>query len=373
MENRKKADWYTQIFRLQSVARKVWRDSRTAACCVKRVPGMNVEIHVNEEKHRAKYAHLMRCASVWQCPVCANQITMRRRDELAKVIRVMMKYTVPVMVSYTVRHQRIDPLHDTLMLLSDSWRDLTVLKSWRSKKNGFEIMGYVRALELTWGTANGWHPHYHVIFFLDLNVCPDAWFQEMQRCWDRVVGINGGSTHTDYALKMSKVYDADEAAAYQQKWGIELSAKKEGGVSDWSIASEMTRGQIAKKTLAPGERLTPFGMMAMMFSDSERGPAYWQYLLKEYGLAIRGQRQLVWSRVPDPRKIAEVTTSDDDQESLLADDPDYSIFMKLSPDEWAAVCKAGYQGVLLDAAADGDDETMLRIITYCRMGERISV
>ena len=40
------------------------------------------EIKYNEERKKAHWSNVQRCGSIWICPVCAKQITEKRREEL---------------------------------------------------------------------------------------------------------------------------------------------------------------------------------------------------------------------------------------------------------------------------------------------------
>lgn len=356
--------FYTSVFHLQRSARRAWPTSRTAACCVRRVGGRSVDVLRDAEKKRAKYQNVMRCGSVWMCPVCAAQLTARRRDDLKKVLDTVGRMTIPVMVTFTVSHQREDPLHDTIALINDSWHDLTALKSWRAPY--YDVFGYVRAFEVTWGPGNGWHPHFHALFFLDVQTCVNKWFEVIKKEWIKIVDRMGGYASEEHGVMLSPVIVDDAVVNYFVKWGLE-------GVESntWSVASEMTRGHVKKARY--GESLTPWGMLDLVFTDHERGPAYWLYLLRQYSTAIKGKRQLVWSRSPDPRKLAGIMSPENDQEIIDTPDPAYRIFTTLTPEEWDHVIKSGYDGAILDAVADGDMDLVDKIKTFAGMVKLLAI
>ena len=71
-----------QRFALQSVARSILPESRTAKCLRIRAHDCDVQVWKSKEHGTASYGGLQTCGSVWTCPVCAAKIAERRRVEL---------------------------------------------------------------------------------------------------------------------------------------------------------------------------------------------------------------------------------------------------------------------------------------------------
>ena len=44
------------------------------------------EVKYNESRKKAHWANVQRCGSIWSCPVCAKQITEKRREELKQAV-----------------------------------------------------------------------------------------------------------------------------------------------------------------------------------------------------------------------------------------------------------------------------------------------
>ena len=69
-------------FALQSVARDILPDSRTAKCLRIRAYDKDVEVWKSKSHGTASYGGLQTCGSVWTCPICAAKIAERRRLEI---------------------------------------------------------------------------------------------------------------------------------------------------------------------------------------------------------------------------------------------------------------------------------------------------
>ena len=65
----------------------------------------------------------------------------------------------------TVPHGRRDPLGDVLGRLSASWADLRNHAEYREARRALDATP-VAVLQIKWSPRAGWHPHYHVLWFV---------------------------------------------------------------------------------------------------------------------------------------------------------------------------------------------------------------
>ena len=70
-------------FALQSVARDILPDSRTAKCLRIRAHDKDVQVWKSKNHKTASYGGLQTCGSVWTCPVCGAKVVERRRGDTA--------------------------------------------------------------------------------------------------------------------------------------------------------------------------------------------------------------------------------------------------------------------------------------------------
>jgi hypothetical protein len=70
-------------FLLQDQSAKLLPLERVCNCLKKRIDKKQQRtVKYNEDRQKALWGNVQRCGSVWTCPVCAKQITEKRRDEL---------------------------------------------------------------------------------------------------------------------------------------------------------------------------------------------------------------------------------------------------------------------------------------------------
>jgi hypothetical protein len=354
MNNSKR--YYAKLYWLQSAARRIIPGERVGVCCRLAVPGKKVQIWGDTEERKAKYRNVVRCANVWQCPVCANHITTARRKELSEILRLTPG--IPIMLTFTMSHHRIDTLEDSVRCLCEAWSRMVSCRQWKDAKNDASIGGYVRALEVTWSKNNGWHPHFHVLFFIDCGNRIAEFYRITRLQWQLQLEMVGASCSYEHGCTLSVVDDSIEA--YIAKWGHDPSPDNEN-VGGWGMASEVSRGALKSGRL---EGLTPFQILEKYLLNGQYGPAYWGRLWREYAYAFKGKRQLTWSRNPDPRKIVGIPVTDDG-EIIEGDEAGYVLLATIEDWEWAAIIHTGSQGMVLDCAARGDNAMMRDLISDC--------
>lgn len=271
-------------FVLQDLARSILREMierngkmtythQVANCLRARISKQNgVTLFYNVERERANFGNLQRCYSVWNCPICSMTITEGRRIELQQGLS---NWTYAgghaYLVTFTNSHHKGDNLGDLL-----NGQKKAFIKFWekRKVKETLKTLGYkgrIVATEVTWGEQNGWHPHYHMIFFFDCKTdlkalqsllalqWQDACIKSKLKAPDLVHGVD--------------VRDGIYAAKYVSKWGLE---------------NEVTKGHL-KKGL--NGSLTPFDLLRGC-NDKPR----YKMLFKEFADVFKGKQQLVWSK-----------------------------------------------------------------------------
>ena len=186
----------------------------------------------------AYYQGLVTCQNFWLCPFCSAKRAEQRREEVNGALAVARQDGKQiVLLTFTMQHRRGEQLAELLEVLQSAYSGMRQSPQFRK----IQFCGLARALELTWGEANGWHPHFHVVAILDAE-SPEAaleaveplravWVDRLQRrgrdgAEDRAFDARGGSAAGDYITK----------------WGVAeeltLSGVKEaknGGLSQWDF------------------------------------------------------------------------------------------------------------------------------------------
>lgn len=315
---------------------------RTAACTWVRVDDVALVKPAGRESYH--YKGLATCGSVWVCPLCASKIQERRRQEVMQAVEHREREGKgALMVSVTFPHRVDQPL----ALLLDLQRQ--ALAYMRGRRQYMALMlrcgssGRIRALEVTHG-LNGWHPHTHELLFLDKSARPGDLRDELAGQWlkaCRKVGlfVEGRDKESDFLRHSVDVQEADKSVG-QYLAKIDQAAR-------WNVTHELTKSS-SKQGRRAG--VHPF-QLAMDSSTSG--------LFLEYVEAMKGGRQLVWSRgLKQEVGIVEKTDAElADEETENAADR-----IGVGRSAWRVVLGNDARWELTDAARTGGEEAVTGLL-----------
>ena len=138
-------------FALQSVARDILPDSRTAKCLRIRAHAKDAGLEVQEPQDGQLWG-LQTCGSVWVCPVCGAKVVERRRGEIQQAMAMHRACGGEVhLLTLTAPHTRFDVLEELQAKLGKALNGFLADKT---VKNVFKDMGYIgqiRGYEVTMG------------------------------------------------------------------------------------------------------------------------------------------------------------------------------------------------------------------------------
>lgn len=318
-------------YRLKSAVNRLLIGSRTSKCCRWKVPTQSVQVLHSGEHGKAFYAGLQVCASVWLCPVCAPKISERRRVELRGAMDEAQRQGLDVMLmTLTVPHGLGDDLDEMLDRMMKAYADTSSDRAGKNARKAVGLCGTVRVLEVTHG-RNGWHPHFHVLLFLDGGMLPDQVKSILAPTWQNACVKRGLSRPSDeHGVDVRGGHDA---AAYVSKWGLE---------------HEMTKGHLKASRSFKGA--TPWALLAeYQETRSKRAAALWM----AYAGAFKGKRQLCWSK--GLRKLLAVVEMDD-VELAAKEDSAAVVLAELTDDQWRDVLVTRTEASLLQVAEENPDE-----------------
>lgn len=335
-------------YALQAAVRRLLPSSRTAKCLrYTQKHRTEVEVWRSTGYKRAHYGGLQTCASVWACPVCSAKISERRRSELKALIDAHTATGgVVLLVTRTVPHSRSDDLGELLAKIAKAEASYKAHRDYKTVVSAFGLVGTVRAVEVTHGDANGWHPHVHELLFLSLPVVLQDLEEDLSRIW-KAAAVRAGLQAPSRAHGLT-VQDGSKAAKYASKWGLESE------LTQW----HRKRGKVQSKT--------PFDLLRDVLASlsgptSEAGRS--AQLFREYAEAFHGRHQLQFSRGLKKRyQIAEVS----DDELVQQQDEDAFLLGSISLDDWRLICKVEARGMILEVAANSDWEGVLRAVEGLR-------
>jgi hypothetical protein len=177
------------------------------------------------------------------------------------------------MLSLTVRHTRGDDLRTVRKGLANAYRRFVRGAPWARLATEAGLEHWIRALEITHG-PNGWHPHLHVLWLLELPLSADALetlTAKLRARWADCVAreLGEASRPNAHGLDLRQCRDAE----YIQKFAFELV------------------DPAAAKAAARGHR-NPWQIAVSASQGDERDGYLWQ----RYCAGMRGARMLTWSR-----------------------------------------------------------------------------
>lgn len=180
---------------------------------------VRVDVHYQAESGSAYYVGLINCGSVTTCPVCAAKIVTRRRTELTAALRSHPELRA-VLVTLTLQHSRQDECADLLAALKRGVLNTRSGRQWRRFQAEHGIIGYLNAVENTWGPATGHHPHVHIVLLTtqersDIDVdAITAYFQDRYAAW---LTVQGQYVNPQCGVDVRVARDVDDAASYITK------------------------------------------------------------------------------------------------------------------------------------------------------------
>ncbi|MDD5353242.1 MAG: RecQ family ATP-dependent DNA helicase [Candidatus Omnitrophica bacterium] len=328
----------------QNAARELLPHERIGDCMRKNTFS-NVLVKKAVLDGKSYFANLFTCGSGWNCAVCGAKITEYRRAELVYATDRHVKDNGKnslLLITYTYPHGREDDLE---LLLEKQAIALDFFNSHRDYVNLSEDLkkiGHVRALEVTHGQVNSWHPHVHEIWFLERETTDAEYLSNffaikntIYKLWKTACEYAGlGEPSWDYGID---VRGGSYAAKYIAKWGTDerIGDEFDSQNRNWGMEDELTKwgAKVGRKIGADGKpSRTPFQLL----DDYADGDAQAGKLFVEYAAAIKGRQQLRWSK--GMKKHFDIANMPD--KAIVKSDPALSyIFASIPLVDWVIVRK----------------------------------
>ena len=319
-----------------------------------------VRIQIDGRTGRGHVSGVKRCRSPWACPVCAPTIRQRRARELTELVeRAQAMGHACVLVTFTMPHQAGEALSDVLGHLSGAWRRMWSGRWAQLFKDDNQVIGSVRALEVTYGD-NGWHPHFHAVLFMDADQANvderlvELWIALHRRWCDSVEAVAGRRPSARNGVDVALVHDPEHVGDYVTDAG------------GWSIGAELTSGpvKITKSTTS----VTPF---ALLGAAAVWGEVDARDLWLEYEAATAGRHAVQAS--PGLYGYYEITEATD-QDAAAPEAEHVVASVEVEMMEWVALVELHavdrYVMAVERAVADGYPPPEARAVLLEVLGER---
>lgn len=336
---------------MQAAARDLLPRERVALCLRRPIPSRGfVDVIYTPVGSSSCFGGLQVCSSVWMCPLCAAKISERRREELSLGVRNWYDFNNSariLLVTFTLSHNQSDTLTKVLSSLKKA-RSLLVSGRWASAfSKQYNIQGYVRSLEVTYGD-NGFHPHLHVLYFFNQEVPIIPFENAIKQRWLECVQASGSYASWQYGCDVR--YSDKEITNYITKFGKEpewLEGNKILSDSKWSLAHEVTKG-VTKVARSDGGA-TPLQLLYDYAYNNDKAAGD---LWRRYALSFKGERQLYYSQ--GMRYLMGLKQIKTDEEIAMEHSEFGVILAELTLEQWRVVLGQDARAELLQAAASGD-------------------
>lgn len=275
------------------------------------------------------YGGLMTCGSAYACAVCSTKINEVRAAEIRSAVsQWVASGGICLFVTLTFPHYREDSFESLMKLFKQgALKRFREGREYESIKSELGYFSFIRSIEVTWGEANGWHPHSHEIWF----VKPDF----LQSSLPELVGKSFhtlGDKLKEFVLEPMKlrlynkwrnavVSSGLSAPSYERGINLQVAETEEDlqvrladyftktGIekAPWGVDDEMTRHNTKK---GKEGRFTPFDFLRNQFDPrfTKSQKARFLKLFAEYVRGFKGTAKIYWaSGLKDHFNIADLT------------------------------------------------------------------
>jgi hypothetical protein len=310
-------------YKLLKRGKKLLPNERISSCSQYISKNIDEVTIVKDEKGHHHYHGIAMCGSVWACPVCASKVAETRCIELnAAMQRHQEKGGINLLITLTFPHKRFDNLSGLLKKQAYALRLFRSSRAWKRIKEENDLIGFVRALEVTHG-VNGWHPHTHEIWFVTRNIdiqrLETQLFQRWRSCCIKA-GLGIPTREHGVTVK-----NGQHSQNYVTKWGADR---------------EITYSHIKE---GKRDARTPWDLL----NDYSEGDEQAGILFKEFYYAFKGKRQLFWSK-----NLKSRFNIDDIDDLTLAERPPRKSekVYTVSYSDWYVIVKLDLQVDVLESA-----------------------
>lgn len=306
-------------WKLKRHLNEILPQSRQAKCFVFKARNQIRQVFRRVDNHRAFLRGFQTCGSPHLCPICGPKISERRKDEVQRGIDAAKALGLHVKLgTFTIPHGLGDDLGDLLDTMLEAWRSTSTGRAGKRLRKALDLVGYIRVLETTDGIPNGFHPHFHVLFFFGKNCTDDTVRDGFYPLWNDACRKKGLAEISErFGVQ---VQGAHAAAAYVSK-------------GSWSIAHEMAKGVVKKG------RDGRYSMMDLLRMSAD-GDLYARKRFQIFAEAIQGRRHMYWSN--GLKKLLGIEEMTDEEIAARAEEGAHEvIFHSLTDEEWRVLGQFG--------------------------------
>ena len=255
------------------------------------------QVHLVTNGETSEFYGHAHCQNPWCCPVCTAKRMEIYRSEIASALDMLKSEYFGFMVTFTIPHLRFMSCREVTDILYDTWKYFR-LKNFNKDFHPYqqfvqdvEVKYWVRVCEYTYGEDNGWHPHFHCIFWVKRGNEHKVldWQQKLNDFWTKTakrVTLKYWTKNNLHANEdivalcerlFSKTYLHDALKISTDKDGKILESFSSDYLTGWGGDRELT-GNFRKGASHNGH-YTPHQILNMAFTDSKWGKLYIEFCL----------------------------------------------------------------------------------------------
>lgn len=312
---------------MKRLQRSLTEAKSSLQCCYGRGNVVTVDVGRMLTAH---VSNVFRCGSPWSCALCAPVVRQRRAMEIdAGLRRHLDGGGGALFVTLTLRHHRGDTLASRLDVITSSLGLVLKGTPWERRKSALGYVGAIKAVEITFGLANGWHPHSHSVLLFERPLSDDE--RADLRAW--------------LHARWNGIAEKRSLGTVTRRNGVDVRAiTTQAGIGEyvssldslWSPGLELSRSDL--------KRRAPFDLLREVLITGDRtNAARWI----EYEQATFGKRAIVWS--PGLRALLlGVEVEATDEELAASEGLDLGLIRALVPtDTWNRTMREANTGRLL--------------------------
>jgi hypothetical protein len=243
------------------------------------------DVRVDLSDRGVCFRGLFRCKSRHGCVYCARKVAYTTQEEMKAVCAAFLEAHPKGAIGFltaTVPHKIQTLLEDSLDV---------VLKAWRSVRQGrlatrlksLGMAGYIRALDVTYGGNNGWHPHIHALVLFERkpsDIQLETIEGEMFNRWNTYVQRRGFPPVSAKRFRLERSRQIHDVARY---------CAEASGTRTWSSVA---------RELAVGVKLKSKGFTpAALYVKAAHGEDWAVDKVHEFERVTYNRKFVTWSRL----------------------------------------------------------------------------
>jgi hypothetical protein len=339
------------LYALQDAAADILGQHHPVSSCLRRAVAGGVTV-VHDGKS-ARYSNLCTCKNTWVCPHCQRRILAHRRGEIEAVLHKEHERGIDALfVTVTIQHHAGSKLAELINTMLAAWRSVFSGDRSGARQCFTHVAGQIKALEVRYGTKNGWHPHLHLLILVN-HAGMDA--TEAALLDEKIAD----TIYARYAAAVERRGMSTERAAYNCQTVTDLA----GGVSKYIQKFEAALELTTSGTKSSQNSYSPWQLLALYNKDADakiNGTPV-AALFREYHGATKKRRQISFSRgLLDTKEDAEIEEAELKEAVTLA-----VIDLPL----WRHICRYHLRADVLEVADYGSAEYLANYLESIRAGD----